>query len=313
MLVDEQGNQVVQSWSDCTCMVTTACSCPLTPLAGERRQSTTPGPLSASEKAFTALDIYKMPILPTRWAVGDGTVPEVFKHAKVTVPAPAPRTRERKHRPRRRRARDSDSDDSSADERLGVRPSKPLKKERKERADKPYTGEGGARRMLARRRREDAEEKEKAQEDVKPERIAQDEASAAAADSTTKAEPAPAVVAAAPTPAPEPTAEEAAASKNPFDFSDSDSSFAPLATAAAAAPKAGGPSALRIGRQKDRGAHQASVRRRPIASNLAMAEDERVEVPVQDKPVSAFKPPTGFSFGPSTTTTTEVTSSHTLW
>jgi hypothetical protein len=133
-------------------MLTTACCCPLNPLAGERRQSTTPGLLSASEKVLTPLDIYKMPILPTRWAVGDGTVPEVFKHAKVTDSAPAPRTRKRKHCPRRRRARDLDLDDSSADERLGVWPSKPLKKECKEHEDKPYTGEAGVRTPRRRRR-----------------------------------------------------------------------------------------------------------------------------------------------------------------
>jgi nucleoporin NUP1 len=233
--------------------------------------------------------------MPTRYrraSEAPSAIPEMLRNNKVVVPAPEPRKhKHKKHRKHRHR----DNEESSEDEdvpRLGM---KPTKKERKERKSKPYTGEAGVKKLLARRKQEEEEEEAKKDEAATPVAAEKKAESSAAAAAITNVDTE--------------TAETAAAKKNPFDFSASDSTFAPDAFAPGA-PLGG--SSLRIGRQKEsRQNHGQSARPRKTggvtysASMLDADGDENLDIQ-EEKQEPLYKAPTGFSFAPPAAPATEV-------
>jgi nucleoporin NUP1 len=94
--------------------------------------------MSIAEKALHELDVYKTPLLPTRLKNSKG-VPDIFQPKKA-----------------RHLILMQDKDDNNA--RLGV-PGKKKSKKNRINGTKPYAGEGGMKKLLARRKMEEGEGK----------------------------------------------------------------------------------------------------------------------------------------------------------
>ncbi|CCM03850.1 uncharacterized protein FIBRA_05999 [Fibroporia radiculosa] len=104
-------------------------------------------PTNAAEKALHDLDVYKTPLLPTRLR-GSATVPDMFKSKKL--PIPILMTRNQEDEPR-----------------LGMSGKKSRRGVRDDGAgNKPYAGQGGMRKLLARRRMEEDEDKQEEHENA---------------------------------------------------------------------------------------------------------------------------------------------------
>jgi nucleoporin NUP1 len=281
-----------QSWNECKSHYSVYHATRIDVYIGEDRRSMTP--LAASEKAFLELEVFKRPLVPTRMRMdNDSGVPELLRQSRVNVPVPEP---SKKHR-RSRRHRDHDDDE---DQEIGKLRSG--KKERKIKDSKPYAGEGGAKKLLARRKKEAQEEEQEAQEEQERSRM-QDSPIQKPATAQPSVSQQPAV---------------SAFPKSAFEFPPS-SSLSSNATAgpsttfessifAPGAPSEG--SSLRVGRSKENRAHRTeSARpRKPVTAATAggrfsaaltddMDDDDSVEI--AEPPVEPlYKAPSGFSFAP---------------
>ncbi|KZP23714.1 hypothetical protein FIBSPDRAFT_951928, partial [Athelia psychrophila] len=98
--------------------------------------------INAAEKALHELDIYKTPLLPTRLR-GSSTIPDMFKPKPKRSNTPI-LMQDHDDKPRLGRAKGKDAVNGT----------------------KPYAGEGGMKKMLARRRMEAAEEKRQERADA---------------------------------------------------------------------------------------------------------------------------------------------------
>jgi nucleoporin NUP1 len=229
--------------------------------------------MNAAEKALQELDIYKTPLLPSRLRLQSegpmsAEIPDMLRHNKVKVPVPD-----------RRRKVSRQHDEGPP--RLGMKPVS-NKKERSTKERKPYAGEGGAKKLLARRRREEAEiggdasvdNNESMQEAGKD----NNDTDAPAAQKPTIADSADAFPLVPNT-----------------DFGKDD--FAP------GAPTTGA-SSLRVGRAKTSRASrpEPAPTRRPGGSRFSAAmedeeEERHIETRVQPSAAPMYKAPKGFDFG----------------
>lgn len=91
---------------------------------------------NAAEKALHELDIYKTPLLPTRLR-GSSTIPDMFKPKPKRSSTPILMHSDQDEKPRLGRSKGKDTVNGT----------------------KPYAGEGGMKKMLARRRLEEDEER----------------------------------------------------------------------------------------------------------------------------------------------------------
>jgi nucleoporin NUP1 len=236
-------------------------------------------PSNAAEKALHELDIYKRPLLPTRLRMqsSQGTTPELLRQKKVHVPVPM----------RRRHGEEEDKP------RLGMKPNKggkPLK-ERKVNEAKPYAGEGGMKKMLARRRQEE-DQVELAQVEVltnddDDRMIDEEEERVQKAKKEKREEKAKEVVGEIPSPP-------------RVDAPFAPDHFAPLAAGVSA-----GTSSLRVGRQKQSRMRPEAPRPRKAgaARFSAIAEEGEEDVPPSPEKTPAkprHEAPAGFSFAPPT-------------
>ncbi|KAI0928250.1 hypothetical protein AcW1_005553 [Taiwanofungus camphoratus] len=94
-------------------------------------------PINAAEKALHDLDVYKTPLLPSRLR-GSTTIPDMFKQKRLSTPVPM--RRDRGDKPRLGMSKDKGKEDGSG---------------------KPYAGQSGMKKLLARRRMEEEEEHER--------------------------------------------------------------------------------------------------------------------------------------------------------
>ncbi|KAJ3482131.1 hypothetical protein NLI96_g7180 [Meripilus lineatus] len=227
-------------------------------------------PINAAEKALRELDAYRTPLLPSRFK-GSSTIPDMFK-LKRTHP-PVLMRGDRDERPR-----------------LGMSEKPGAKRKAKDdgKSTKPYSGQGGMKKLLARRRKEEEEEKR--------------EAAAAEAEEESVSSPTKVVE------------EEEIKEPDPIVFNPPPEEEAPPARAGGR-----GQSSLRIGRTRTSRNHAPAIQSRSRNRFSAVYEDDgddqmgeegKAEASTQtvdSAPIpQLFKPPVGFSFANNVSTDFDV-------
>ena len=219
-------------------------------------------PINAAEKALQELEVYRTPLLPSRLK-GSTTIPDMFKPKRIHAPVLM-------------------RDDRDERPRLGTAEKPGAKRKGKEDAkgSKPYSGQGGMKKLLARRKMEEEEEKEKEREteiDVE-----------------------------------EPDSPIKSADKQTKDVKQKEAEPVLSTQPAAESPPSsigGRPqSSLRVGRTRTMRTHAPAVQSRSRnkfsaiyeedGDDQMLGDDEATvnQVPESTSQAPLFKPPTGFSF-----------------